>query len=1117
MAAAGSAYGGSDVISQYIKEIKGIGKIISDIPMRERAKMLFGYTESEPDFSEFSVLFQRFQREMGLSKNIIEAYDNWVDNGFLEKCRAIKLTGGNRLQDFTVQQTEITPHDCASSSESYLLTIKANRVSPKGLVTNVTVGEIPLMKGSKYCFISRKSDEHNFSKKECFNDPQGYFFIKGGERVILCRENLARLQFICRNESKDRKTTTECSFTCWGPDGPSTITIVGNDDGFFIRHKKTGPLTPLGNVMIYLGILRDRDENARGFSLDDNIKVDVADPAGIISYVTDSLNYIRNPGIIRMYVDSIATSVQIPPITKRKYVDQQYGNIFPHLTSNRDKLILLYKMTLHMLKAMTKRIPFDNRDSWSNKRVETAGRALENYFAPSWTSIYASLSTMPENLTNLGIGKGKNGSFINAFDLSSRKVVGGISNDFSSDNMKRESRSVDILRRETPMAIFSQLRQIVSYASPRMKSPYIRQIHPSQLGYVCVAETPEGTNCGLLKYLASTCWISIDRYNIKDTVIQMIQHLKTPEASDDAVCVMYNSEFLGFYTDEAKTMRALWNLKSNRNTFDVSIRCLDGDIYVFADGSRVTCPMLTLDENKSIVYDPAKHSSMSILDLVENGIIEFISALEIENMYQGDSGGHDGPVPYEPYECVPEEVENQPEEVRRTKTHCFMVGHASLGISSSCIPYANHNQGPRITYQASMAKQACSTYHTHYASRNDTSFKRLISPCRPIVETDMYEPVGLRYQPAGDNVIVAIFADPNNNEDAITVNQRFLDNHLLIEKHFVTKVSLGNDEIVIPPNAKDNSDPKYHAVLGTGLPKIGSFINVDDVILSISRSGTSSAVRASIGEDGFVVGVFHRRSTDENIIVVRMKQIRRQKCGDKVASRFSQKGTFGSIRHPSTMPRVKGGPNDGLIPDFLFNPHSIPSRMTQGKIIEMLMSKAAMYEGTRVDGTSFKKPNREWAHATLASAGLDINGEEQLWGRQGTAFIAPCFYQCLRHHVYDKIQFRDIGGVDKINRQPLKGKSNCGGLRFGEMERDAAISHGASGLVLDRLMNSSDKHSVEFCTFCNTILAKRSDNKKACGVCMKEGTIVRVNVPWVMLSIIRALKSIAIETKFTIE
>lgn len=1157
----------------------------------DRRRQLFGLNEPEIPTSQtssdstgtsrYSEVFHRFQMEMGLAKNIIAIYDNFVEK-LLYRLRRERFFNGNKIKlvNLRVSPTEKTALEALDSGQTYSCKIVAEAWVLKDgewkiLNNDCVVYHLPLMKGSKFCGVTAGSDDVNFENGECYRDPLGYFVISGNEKVIIGREHLVKNQPICYVASDDK---LNCRFLMdlkggsrnfsmvLEPNGNITATIQSYSPSASVENLRL----PVGNLLLIVFYLLEGEESNFVSIEDVNSSMDMMWKF-IPSNESLKVKMSLFPMISYTMQDVRSQLGVSAELTRGDFMSNATGhrnakdlrqymmfNLLPHVGDLESKLNELGRLIIHMARTMAEKRAHDNRDSWINNRLETAGKVIEDHINTNWNNMIEGankkLSTNASKTFSFALS-----SIVNPLSIFDTNAQA------SQSKTLEETRSIDFLHRDTPMAIHSQIRKITSKATTRSKQPYIRQIHASQLGYVCVAETPEGINCGLVKNQGCTNWISLDRGDVDEMILNIVnerflQHI--PKDREQAAPLIVNGVTLGF-VNPLEIYPELWTgLKTNPLTFDVTIVYCPEEygISIYSDGSRMTRPLFTVNhETQKLNFNG--DSNRSIMDMVQSGEIEFISASEINNKYF--FGG----------EFVDLLYHQDPSRVEGANfTHSEIEPQALLGVAGSCIPLANHNQGPRVSYQCGMSKQALSTYHSNYQKRPDVGFKRLIGATRPLGETNMSGPTGLSDQPSGDTAIVAILVDPVNNEDAIVFNQRFLDHHFLVEKYINIKEQLSIRKENHSYDPRTSRPELFHALdKSTGLPMVGSLIRHGDAIMSISRNGTFAPIFAGVDQEGYVASVSVPMTTGVRTISIKLIQTRRQVCGDKFASRYSQKGTVGSVRHPSLLPRIMAGPNAGLIPDILFNPHSIPSRMTQGKVIEMLMSKAALYDGSRVNLTSFTSPNIYGAMLSLSRAGFgdysnikDKDGKplksyedqrkamealsimvveepqdqhtvkdiyEELTGKESMVnfdgrpfevkvFICPCYYQSLRHHAYDKFQVRDFGSTDHLTHQPVRGKTHGGGLKYGEMERDATLSHGASGVIKDRLMESSDKHPFVYCRKCQTMaVSDFTIDGTSCPMCELTAAgnpenFVRLDTPWVTLLIIRMLNTIGIQTRF---
>ena len=500
-------------------------------------------------------------------------------------------------------------------------------------------------------------------------------------------------------------------------------------------------------------------------------------------------------------------------------------------------------------------------------------------------------------------------------------------------------------------------------------------------------------------------------------------------------------------------------------------------------------------------------------------------------------------------------------------THSFVNPNSMFSGISNLAPKADSEQGPRFTYQASMSKQALSNGNILADTRFDTSSKRQMAPTRSNFETIADQPLGINTLPITETTIMMTGAHCNGYEDPVIMSKKYAELMMRYEKTQTFKTAeLGETgdkdnryrEIIMKPSEKvmnfKNVD-RFRHLDANGLPRLGSIILEGDCVIGKIRRAIPSvssiastinnevnvSIYAGVGEVGEVEAIFisYNEESGENYRVVTVKIVQRrfQIVGDKLASRYAQKGTIGRvvgqgdmdiigrIIDENEMPYVRGGPNHGLKPDLIFNPAGIPTRMTCGKIFEIQTSKAALQTQERVNSSNFAPLDMDHYSSILYDFGMDKYGNEFIshsdgeimmdstTGKEFKAFIGPCSYQVLRHQVKDKIQARAIGKNDPLTRQPVGGRYNHGGLRLGEMERDALIAHGGSNLLIERLLKSSDDFSTTYCKTCQQLSADSPLTSGTCRICDSPNGLVNVTHPRVFLIFTNIMNAMGINVE----
>ena len=553
------------------------------------------------------------------------------------------------------------------------------------------------------------------------------------------------------------------------------------------------------------------------------------------------------------------------------------------------------------------------------------------------------------------------------------------------------------------------------------------------------------------------------------------------------------------------------------------------EVHANSDEGRVRRPLIIV-ENGIPKLQP-KHIEKIGLgewaweDIVKAGYIEYLDAEEEENAFIA--------IAYD--------------EIKPETTHLEIATYTILGICASTIPYPEHNQSPRNSYQAAMAKQALGVYGTNFHNRTDTRSHILHYPQVPLVQTENMEVMGYKQRPTGQNCIVAVLSfEGYNMEDAIIFNQASIQRGLFRSTFYriyeaECRQYLGGlkDKFTVPEaGTRGYRGEQYYRLLEPdGIISLESQVVGGDVLIGRispprfleeykefdvkgpSMRDTSIDMRPS--ETGIVDGIFITESGEgSQLVKVRVRDQRIPELGDKFASRHGQKGVIGLIVPPENMPFT----DEGITPDLIINPHAIPSRMTIGQFIESLAGKAAAARGKPGDGTPFSNESPTEIRNNLVKLGFSHTGSEVFYnGATGEKFVADIFvgvvyYQKLHHMVADKIHARARGQVQMLTRQPTEGRARGGGLRFGEMERDCLIGHGAAMLLRDRLLEESDKYTLFICETCGQIAYfDMKQRRYVCKICDEKVKIAPVTVSYAFKLLLQELQSLCITPKLKLK
>jgi len=590
-----------------------------------------------------------------------------------------------------------------------------------------------------------------------------------------------------------------------------------------------------------------------------------------------------------------------------------------------------------------------------------------------------------------------------------------------------------------------------------------------------------------------------------------------------------DGRYIGETKDPVKTVNELRGKRRIgliSNQVNVAFHKHLDEVKILADSGRVRRPLIIVENGKSKLtqeyLDKLNKGEWGWDDLIKNGVIEYMDAEEEENSF----------------------IALREENLTPEHTHLELDPSTILGLSASFIPYPEFNRGDRVNYGAKMVGQSIGVFSTNFLSRADTKANVMVYPSNPLVQTHMHKVINYDRHPNGSNVVIAVASfDGYNMEDAIIINASSIQRGLLWSYMFRTyeaeekRYMGGQEDIIGIPEAGVRGyagEDSYKQLSEDGIVNPETVIKSDDMLIgrisplrflgAIDQFVTGienireTSVRLRHGDEGIADRVFITHTIDgTKIVKVAIRDLKIPEIGDKLASRHGQKGVIALIVPQEDMPFTE----DGVVPDIIFNPHGIPSRMTMGQLLELLAGKVAALSGKHVVSPIFSPMPEKNIRKGLEEYGFRDDGKETMYnGRTGERFnaqifIGNCFYQKLDHLVSNKIHARSRGPVTLLTKQPTEGRSKEGGLRLGEMEKDCLIAHGAALVLKERF--DSDKTVVPVCTECGLIaIHDKIKNKNVCTVC-GETKILEVEMSYAFKLMLDELKSMLIYPKIVIE
>jgi len=809
-------------------------------------------------------------------------------------------------------------------------------------ITKIHIGKLPIMLKSSICVLNQYKHVENTQLGECKYDAGGYFIINGSEKTVLGQERAAENRIQCHNVSKNNTKYTWIAemksvpdFKCISPK-QINVMVSSKNNGFgyavYVQIPRIKQDIPLFIVFRAIGVISDKE-------ICEKILLDLHVPQykeicnNLQASIIEANGHLTQEECIK-YITSYAmfTPINMDRETgaKKKLdftMDVLNNDLFPHCHNNQQKIYFLGYMTFRILLANFDMGKQDDRDSYLNKRVDLTGTLLNNLFRNYFNKLVKDMEKQVIREINNGSWKSRDDyeNIINMTNIykiiKSTTIENGLkralaTGDFGVKHTTNSNKVgvAQVLNRLTYVSSLSHARRISTPTDKSGKLIPPRKLHNSSWGFLCPSESPEGASVGIVKNISYMTHITIHSNSLPlyEYVLPFIRKIEEIESSHelyDKVKVFINGAWLGiteephelFLNLKEKKYKGIINIYTSI-VFNYNLK----EIRVCNDGGRVTRPVLRI-KDKNILISRDILSRLKSGDLIwdnlltssvlENSVIEYI----------------------DPEEQAWSMIATFPKDIVSNKghnivkyTHCEIHPSTIFGILASCIPFPEHNQSPRNTYQCAQGKQAMGVYVTNYENRMDKTAYVLNYPARPLVDTRLMNLIHLNKIPSGTNVIVAIMTHTGyNQEDSLIFNKGSIDRGLFVTTIYHTekdedkqKIN-GDEEIRCNPDKTKTKGMKmgnYSKVNSKGVVPENTLIENRDIIIAkvvpikenrndntkVIKFEDQSKIYKTTEETFIDKNYIDRNGEGYNFAKVRLRTFRKPVIGDKFSSRHGK-------------------------------------------------------------------------------------------------------------------------------------------------------------------------------------------------------------------------------------
>jgi DNA-directed RNA polymerase II subunit RPB2 len=1012
-----------------------------------------------------------------------------------------------------------------------------------GYLAKYPIFKMPIMLHSRYCILNAKPQAFLREAGECQYDNGGYFIVDGSERVLITHQQQAFNTLYISQQPRDPKVAMFSSITCLNPATRTIKRVAFTLNRLENTLHVTIPFVrrPLPIFLLFRALGVQSDE--------DILRLILPDPE---DSETKILQPMLHESILEAYpfYDSFSAIQYIKVLTKgfseAHVLDILYNQLFIHV-ENRPKAraVFLAECIRRILRVKAGIDTPTDRDDIRNQRCLTSGVLTRMMFQgvyDVWRKAVR-LSLDREYNYNKGIYgtdkypnlflHGVMGQMLRGGRLDGEPREAGKARDLTMGIMRafkgkwssgsgvgvgeEKTGLIQALSRLSYLDFMSHCRRVVLDFDTGMKLPGPRRLHTSQYGYFCTSETPGGASIGIAKNLSILTAISVStdpapviKWLLTRGDVTTCDQM-TPTMMATSVPVFVNSGIIGYtlrpiaLRDTLKVLKWTGCLPASASV-GFSIR--DRRVFVYLDEGRPLRPLIHLGKNGKVPIE-ALQRAKTWRDLVIGVYPQTIKRTIYQGGFLDPLAGEGAPtledyvdalsadcgvIEYvDPYEMNETFVANFPEYIRPDTSHMEIHPSTIVGLLTSMIPYANHNQSPRNQLGDSQSKQGIAVYATNFMNRFDNQAHVLCYPQAPLVRTLYYDYLADGQMGYGTNLILAMGSFTGyNQDDGIVMNADSFARGMFRSTCYRTYEAFEEDDPMTSTKTRIGNPGRipgwtslrpgidYSKLDERGVIRVGEMVDETTVLVGMYMMSENGDMKdASKTAQVWTRGRVEKISVTVNnlglvMVKVRVVQERVPELGDKFSNRHGQKGTIGMFIRGHDMPRTK----EGIPVDMIMNPHAIPSRMTVAQLIEALIGKAAPPIGSVANGTLFMNdgsPVEAIGKVLRDDLGMEPFGEELMYDGMGgkmiptKIFVGNVYTMRLKHMPEDKWNARGEGRREQRTHQPTGGRGAQGGLRIGEMERDAILGHGIADFLRESLMKRADGYQTVVCNGCGTI------------------------------------------------